>query len=189
MEYRFKSIGKNVTIYPGAKIVGVEHIEIGSNVIIDDFVFIVAAKKTIIGNYVHIASFTSITGGGECILEDFSTLSSGVRIFTGTEDFAGSGLVNSTIPSKYRSVVRSKVIVKKHAIIGGNSTILPGVVVGEGGIVGAGSIVTGNIDPWTLNVGAPARKIKVRPSTKILSMEKQLFEEYGLPEKLYQGFE
>ena len=189
MGYRFKSIGKNVTIYPGAKIVGAEYIEIGSNVIIDDFVFIHAVKRTVIGNYVHIASFTSITGGGECILEDFSTLSSGVRIFTGTDDFNGSGLVNSTIPSKYRPVTRSKIIVKKHAIIGANSVVLPGVIVGEGGAVGAGGVVTKNIHPWTVNVGAPARKIKVRPSSKILSMEKQLFKEYGLPEKLYQGFE
>jgi len=39
---------------------------------------------------VHIASFTSITGGGEYVMEDFTTLSNGVRVFTGNEDYSGA---------------------------------------------------------------------------------------------------
>lgn len=190
MRYPFKSIGKNVKIYPMAKIVGAKNIEIGSNVIIDDFVFIVAAKRTVIGNYVHVASFTSITGGGECILEDFVTLSSGIRLITGSDSFHGDGLTNSTIPPKYRSVSRSKILIKKHAILGMNCIVLPGILISEGAAVGAGSIVTKNISPWTISAGSPARKIRVRPSSKVLSFEKQLMEELGSStERLYQGYE
>lgn len=186
--YPFKTLGVGVVIYPLAKIVGAEHMEIGSHVIIDDFVFVVAAKRTIIGNYVHIASFTSITGGGECVLEDFSTLSSGVRVLTGTDDFLGGGLTNSTIPPAYRAVTRSRVVVKKHAIVGAGTVIFPGVVVGEGAAVSAGSIVTKDLEPWTVYAGGPARAVKRRPSERILELEQRLYQEAGRPEKSYQGF-
>lgn len=179
--YNFKSIGENVKIFPGAKIIGAEHIEIGSNVIIDDFVFIYAAAPTVIGNYVHIASFTSITGGGELFMEDFATLSSGIRVLTGTDDFLGQGLANSTIPLEFRAVTRSNVVMKSHSIVGANSVILPGHTLGTGTAVGAGSVITKDLDAWSVYTGVPARRIKDRPSLAILEAEKQLFNKYGTP--------
>jgi acetyltransferase-like isoleucine patch superfamily enzyme len=50
----------------------------------------------------------------------------------------------------------------KYTWIGGNSTILPGVTVGEGAIIGAGSVVTHDIPPYSVAVGVPAKVIKVR---------------------------
>jgi acetyltransferase-like isoleucine patch superfamily enzyme len=47
--------------------------------------------------------------------------------------------------------------IKKGARIGANSTLLPGVVIGEGAVVGAGSVVTKNVPPGTTVVGNPAR--------------------------------
>ncbi len=49
--------------------------------------------------------------------------------------------------------------VKRHAIIGANSTILPGVVIGERSLVGAGSVVTVNVVNATVVAGNPARVI------------------------------
>lgn len=144
---------KNVAIYPGAKIIGSEHIEFGDNVIIDDFVFIYAKKRIQIGNHVHIAAFSSITGGEEVTLSDFSTLSWGCRIFTATDDFVGPGFGNSTIPEDYRNVRRSPVTLKRFAIVGANSVILPGVTLGEGVSVGANSVVTRDLEPWGIYIG------------------------------------
>ncbi|PKM86545.1 MAG: transferase [Firmicutes bacterium HGW-Firmicutes-12] len=48
----------------------------------------------------------------------------------------------------------------ENAKIGGNSTILPGVTVGENALVGAGSVVTKNIESNDVVVGNPAKKIK-----------------------------
>lgn len=45
--------------------------------------------------------------------------------------------------------------------IGMDSVIMPGVTIGEGAIVGAGSLVTKNIPAWTIAVGRPAKVIKV----------------------------
>lgn len=45
------------------------------------------------------------------------------------------------------------------AKIGANSTLLPGVVIGENALVGAGSVVTKDVDPGSIVAGNPARKI------------------------------
>jgi acetyltransferase-like isoleucine patch superfamily enzyme len=51
-------------------------------------------------------------------------------------------------------------IIKKGAKIGANSTILPGITVGEGALVGAGSVVTRDVPDNAVVVGNPARIIK-----------------------------
>ncbi|MFQ5542952.1 MAG: acyltransferase [Nitrospiria bacterium] len=183
---RFKSIGKDVTIYPMAKIVGAEMIEIGSHVIIDDFVFIQATAPIYIGNYVHIASFVSIGGGGVLSMEDFSGLSSGVRVFTGSDDFKGNSLTNPTIPPSFRSVQRSWVDIKAHAIIGANTVILPGVTIGTGAALGACSLARKNLKPWTVYSGNPPKALGVRPPDKILQNEQDLYQKYGKPEKCFR---
>jgi len=168
-----------VKTYPMTKIIGREHIRFGTNIIIDDFVLIYAADEHVIGDYVHIASFTSITGGGKLYMGDFTTVSSGCRIFTGTDDYAGSGLVNSTIPVAYRPVIRGKAVLEKHVAIGANTVVLPNVTIGEGCAVGAGSVVTKDLEPWGIYIGSPARRVRDRPSNVILDYEKRLREEHG----------
>ena len=49
------------------------------------------------------------------------------------------------------------------AWIGFRSIILPGVTIGEGAIVGAGSVVTHDVEAWTVVAGAPARLIRMIP--------------------------
>lgn len=174
----FHSVGSNVRIYPGARVFGREHIRLGSNVIIDDFVFIYATAPMFIGSYVHIASFCSITGGGVVVMEDFSGLSSGVRIISGSEDFLGGGLTNPTVPEAFRRVHRSYVRIGRHAIIGANAVIFPGVTVAEGCAVGAGALVNRSLAPWGVCVGSPARRVKTRPQALIESAEQGLMREY-----------
>jgi len=185
----FNALGENVKIYPGAKLFGREYISIGDNVIIDDFVFIYATAPIFIGSYVHIASFTSITGGGTVVLEDFSTLSSGVRVLSGSDDFLGGGLTNSTIPARWRSVTRSFVHIGKHAIIGANSVVLPGVRVQTGTAVGAGSVVNKTLDAWGVYAGSPARRLKERPSQTILESAQAIQDEGLLNPLLPSRFE
>lgn len=58
---------------------------------------------------------------------------------------------------------RKKILLKKGCLIGMETMILPGVTVGEGSIVGAGSIVTKDIPDWTIATGRPAKVIKKIP--------------------------
>jgi galactoside O-acetyltransferase len=170
----FATIGQDVVIWPLAKVVAPEVISIGDSVIIDDFVLILGGKKTTIGSFVHVASFASLTGGGELILEDFVGLSSGVRVFTGDDDYTGGSLTGPTIPPQYRHVTRGIVRIKKHAIVGANTVILPGVTIGEGAAIGASSLIKQDCDPWTIYVGAPARPIRPRVKDAIEQLEQAL---------------
>jgi len=56
-----------------------------------------------------------------------------------------------------------KIVLKKGCSIGIGSIILPGVTVGEGAMIGAGSVVTKDIPAWTVAVGNPAKVIKEVP--------------------------
>lgn len=173
----FASVGQDVTVWPLAKVVSPERISVGDSVIIDDFVFIMGGSRTAIGSFVHIAAFCSIAGGGELCMEDFTGLSGGVRLYTGNEDYSGGCLTNPTVPPPFRTVNRSRIVLEKHAIVGANSVIMPGVTIGEGAVVGANSFVTKNCHPWTVYFGSPARALHSRPAETIRAMELRLREQ------------
>lgn len=174
-----KKVGKNVKIFDTAKIVYPENVEIGDNVIIDDFVLIIAKKKVVIGNNVHIASFTNITGNEEFVMEDFSGISSGVRIFTSSDDYASSCMTNPTVPDEFKEVYHKPIIFKKHSIVGANTVILPGSIIGEGTSVGANSLVSGILEDYCLYAGTPLKKIKNKNKDKLQTLEKLYYEKYG----------
>jgi len=57
---------------------------------------------------------------------------------------------------------------KKGARIGANATLLPGVVIGEDAVVGAGSVVTKDVPPKTIYIGVPAKYLKDVPEEQLL---------------------
>lgn len=167
-------------IFDQAKIINQNRLKIGNKSQIDDFVFFNCGEESILGDFVHIASFCSIIGGGSFYMDHFSGLSAGCRIITGSDDFLGDALTNPTVPSKYTNVKKSIVKIGKHAILGTNVTVLPGVTIGEGAAVGAGALVRKDLEPWTIYVGTDCKPLKSRPSSKILALEKELLNELGL---------
>jgi len=172
----------DVKTFEYTKIIGIENIDFGQYVIIDDFVLIYAKENIKIGNHVHIASFTSISGGGKFVMEDFSAISSGCRIITGTDDFKDGGFGNSTVSNEFRNVRTGKIKIEKFAIIGGNSVILPNVTIGEGASVGAGSVVTKDLEPWGIYIGN--KRIGWRNKEKVLKNYKKL---KSMPVQEYVG--
>lgn len=178
----FMKCGDNVTIYPLAKIIKPEMISIGDNVMIDDFVFIDGGAGITMGDYIHIGSQTIIVGGGTLVMEDFTGLSGGVRVYTGGEDYLGKWLTNASVPFPYRQPYRSKIVMRKHSLIGSGCTVLAGpdeLVIGEGASVGAMSLVKHDLEPWTVYAGIPARPIKKRDRVRMLELEAQLREAIG----------
>ena len=61
---------------------------------------------------------------------------------------------------EWSRVPRAPVVVGDKAWIGARAILLKGVRVGEGAVVGAGSVVTRDVPPWTLVAGNPAREIR-----------------------------
>jgi galactoside O-acetyltransferase len=176
---KLRHIGKSVKIGTFVKIVHPELVSVDDYSRIDDFSLLVPAQEGIsIGKYVHIASFSSISGGGTFVMEDFAGFAPGVRIFTGTDDYLGNGLTNPTIPKEYLRPIVSKVHIMKHAIIGANVVVLPGVTIGIGASIGANSLVNKDLPDWTVCYGTPCKPVKERKKEAILQMEQELIDKY-----------
>ncbi len=50
-----------------------------------------------------------------------------------------------------------RTVIRKKASIGANATILPGLIIGEGAMIGAGAVITKNVAPFAVMVGNPAK--------------------------------
>jgi galactoside O-acetyltransferase len=70
------------------------------------------------------------------------------------------------LPEGHTKTLWGKLVIESDAYIGVNCTIMPDVIIGEGAVVGGGSFVNKNLDPWSIYVGSPAKKIGERPRLK-----------------------
>jgi acetyltransferase-like isoleucine patch superfamily enzyme len=90
-----------------------------------------------------------------------------VTAYTTIEDdvFIGPRVVTTNDKYMYYGAKLIGPTIKKGARIGANSTILPGVIIGEGAIVGSGAVVTKDVPSGATVVGNPARPIASRVKT------------------------
>lgn len=116
--------------------------------------YCVVLKNAVIGKNCNICSHCFIEN--DVVIGDNVTIKCGVQIWNGIriEDnvFIGPNVTfcNDRYPvSKNKNFKLEPVIIKKGASIGANSTILPGVTIGENALIAAGSIVTKDIAPNT----------------------------------------
>ncbi len=119
-------------------------------------------ERTKIGNRIVIGSNAVIDGNVE--IGDFVKIESNVYIPThtkiGSYVFIGPGavLTNDKYPQRLRDLYEPLgPILEDSVTIGANATLLPGVRVGEGSMVAAGSVVTRDVPPWSLAIGVPAK--------------------------------
>lgn len=167
----FASLGTNVFISKKASIYAASNISIGSNIRIDDFCILSGTIN--LGNNIHISPYLGIYAGKAGVdIGDFVSLSSRTAIYAINDDYSGNGLVNPTIPDKYRNVSENKVILKKHCLIGTGTTILPGVILEEGVAVGSMSLVKHSLEGWDIYAGTPVKKLKNR-SKSLLELEEE----------------
>jgi len=160
----FHSYGEKVLISRKTSIYRPDTIQIGSNVRIDDFCILSGGDGGIrIGNFVHIACYSALFGAAGIEMHDFSGLSSRVVLYSEADDFSGRSLTNPTVPRQFRpGLQRGRIILNRHALVGTNTTLLPGVVMEEGAAVGAHSLVMRNCKAWMIYFGAPAKPVKAR---------------------------
>jgi galactoside O-acetyltransferase len=174
MNQKYKSIGEDVFVHKDAIIKHPDLCSIGNHVAIDNGVTF--STQVEIGDYIHIAPHVCTIGGKttKVTFEDFSFVAAGTKIVTGSEDYTGAGLVGPTIPIEYRKLIFKDVTFKKFSGCGVNCSIMPGVTFGEGSILGANSLATSDLEPWTIYVGSPAKPIKIRDKHIILKYAKEL---------------
>lgn len=108
------------------------HIAIGDNTVVNRYTYLDGRVPLTIGNNVNISHYTLIQ--------------------TLTHDPQNPDFVCLCKP----------VVIEDHVWIGARAIISPGVRVGEGAVIGAGSVVTRDVEPYTIVAGNPARFIKER---------------------------
>lgn len=170
----FRAVGEDVAISDAARFYNARFIEIADHVRIDDFCILSAGAGGIrIGRHVHIGCYASLIGQEEIRLEDFSNLSGRVSVYSSNDDYTGESFTNPTVPDELRKPTYAPVRIGRHAIVGCGAVILPGVTIGEGAAVGALTLVARDLDPFTINVGVPARKVGER-KRDLLALESRL---------------
>ncbi len=163
---RFAYIGKGVKIFPRAKFLRPEQVSIGDYSSIGDFAFIETPLK--LGRFCEFLTYATTTGREAVEIGDFVAISHGTIMFTSADDYTGKFMAPAVLPGEYRQVSSKKITVGDHAIICAHCLVFPGVHIGEGAIVGAGSIVRHDVAPWTINYGAPCEPVRTREREHIL---------------------
>jgi UDP-2-acetamido-3-amino-2,3-dideoxy-glucuronate N-acetyltransferase len=148
---------------------------IGQNTTIWQFVVILA--KAIIGENCNINCNVFIEN--DVVIGNNVTVKSGVQLWDGLiikdDVFIGPNVTftndNAPRSKKYPEFFK-KIIVGKGASIGANSTIIGGVEIGDYALIGAGSIVTKSVPPYTLWYGNPAiHRGYITKKGKLLSLD------------------
>lgn len=160
----YVTVGANCVVYRGAKLndfvfVGDlasirEDVEIGEYTIIGRGVAI--ENKTKIGKKVKIETNAYITALST--IEDYCFVAPEVT-FT-NDNFLGR--------TEERKKYFKGATLRKGARIGANSTILPGIEIGEDALVAAGSVVTKNVPARKIVIGSPAKIYKDVPEEQLL---------------------
>lgn len=129
-------------------------------------------EKLTIGNYCSIAENVFFLLGGDHRYDTISTYPFGKQIATGETE----------------AVTKGPIVLGDDVWIGFGSIILSGVTIGQGSIIGAGSIVTKDIEPYSIACGAPARRIRYRHEQSAIdylnTLDFSQLDEHGIREHI-----
>jgi acetyltransferase-like isoleucine patch superfamily enzyme len=149
-------LGKGVSIYGFVNLYGCE---IGDEVKIGAFVEIQKGVK--VGNRCKISSHSFLCEG--VTLEDEVMVAHNVTFINDLYPRATNSDGNLQTEKDWAC---KPTLVKKGASIGSGATLLCGVTVGEYALVGAGSVVTKDVPPFTVVAGNPAKVLRTLPRKK-----------------------
>lgn len=130
---------------------------IGKNVTILETVFLKNPDKFSCGNNVSIHSMCYIDASGTISIGDNVSLAHGVTILSETHGYKDMGT-----PIKYQPMIYKETKLGNNIWIGAKATILAGLHIADGSIIGANSVVTHDTSPDSVNAGAPSVLIKYR---------------------------
>ena len=154
-------------ISPHVRIRHPEHFEIGDYSIVDDFCYF--STRVRIGICSHVASGCSIAGGRDHLftLGDFSSLSSGVKIWCTSDDFVNDVVTHRAAPAPdpiKQHLIEGDVTLANYTAVGANTVVMPGNHVPEGTVIGALSFVPPGFafEPWSVYAGIPIRRLGAR---------------------------
>jgi galactoside O-acetyltransferase len=154
-----RKLGKGVQIFESVWICGFRHIDLGDEVIIFRNAALHAEEGNLsIGHHVGIntnafidASQGSIRIGEYCLIGPNCVLRAADHRFDQIDR-----------PIRLQGHSRGEIILEDDVWLGANVVVLSGVRIGKGSVIGAQSVVTKDIAPYSVAVGNPARVIRSR---------------------------
>lgn len=164
----FDRMGSDVLIDIGVVFTAPQNVICGNRVWFDAYCMInTPIEKITIGNQVHIGPYSYLGGKKKINLKNFTAVTCGSKIFSGS----------TNIPEKKNLILNPMIIKKEYeksglndgevtfeenAVILANCTVSPGVVLGEGSILLPNSFLNKSTEPYSVNIGVPAKKIASR---------------------------
>jgi acetyltransferase-like isoleucine patch superfamily enzyme len=110
-----------------------------------------------LGEYVDIQTNCYIASNGGVSIGDYTQISENFLVFSDEHLYD----TNDYIPISNKKI-KKPVKIEDFVVIGTNVSVLPGVTIGRGCIIGMGSVVVNDISPFSIALGNPARVIKKR---------------------------
>ena len=144
------------------------------NIIVGEFTYIADAEfESHVTNFypwsrdqLIIGKFCQIAAGVEFIMNDANHQMSSVSTFP----FYTLEGWNMEAPATEDMPFKGNTVIGNDVWLGQNATILPGVHIGDGAIIGANSVVGSNIEPYTIAAGNPARPIRKRLDDELTAL-------------------
>lgn len=161
--------GGNCTIGSGANLIvpAGASLELGEGCHVGRYVELNPGKKVVIGSYTTIQDRSIFVGdvtiGRYCLISLNVLISSGRHYFELQPHMLIRDQDRLVAQDEAMATAHSRpVIVEDDCWLGVNAVIMAGVTIGKGAVVGANSVVTRNVPPYSVVAGVPAREIKKR---------------------------
>lgn len=144
------------------------------NIVVGDFTYFadtdfekhVTHHYDFIGDKLIIGKFCQIGAGVEFVMNGANHQMNAVS----TYPFYIFGFWDQSVPSKEDLPFKGDTVVGNDVWIGQNSTILPGVHIGDGAIIGLNSVVTRDVPPYTIVAGNPAKAVRKRFDDELIDL-------------------
>lgn len=131
---------------------------IGDRTLISSFAIIRTYGGTIkIGNDCFINSFAAIYGHGGLTIGDGCLIGPQVTIIP-----VNYGFKDRNIPFRLQTPSLKGIVLEDDVWVGAGVTILDGCTVGKGSVIGAGAVLTKNVEPYSIVAGVPGKTIGIR---------------------------
>ncbi len=158
---RFHKCGTPVSLSKGIVITGSENIELGSHIgiMMRSYIYAHNNGHVKMGNLVNINTNVQIgaADGGDISVGDNVIIGPNVVIRASNHVYT-----RTDIPIREQGHTGGKIIIEDDVWIAANAVVLPDVTIGRGAIVAAGAVVTGDVPPYQIVGGVPAKIIGSR---------------------------
>ena len=153
-----KKFAESPRISHQACIRGRQRISFGKGVIIMPYAILNSqGGKISIGDNVSIRSFCALYGAGGLAIGNDVSIAIGTTIVSSDHIFD-----RTDVPIKRQGARKRRVVIEDDVWIGANCVITAGVTIKKGSVIAAGSVVTKDVESYSVVAGVPAKLVKYR---------------------------